>query len=127
MSDPRDKLPAIAGVAEEFRRLCGDAVEYHASVWSDELVGGLLWKVFIPKTSLGNSIPYRAPSWSQASSDGEVIYTLSKAKPVIHRFDILSCNTVPRNPSLTISEVQAGMLQSRALSNNLVGTYGKHV
>lgn len=65
-----DRLTAISGVAEEFRRVFqGD--EYLAGMWKSWLATGLLWSV-----SDSNVRPrpkqYLAPSWSWASVDGPI-------------------------------------------------------
>lgn len=110
MSDPRDKLPAIAGVADEFSFLWGGSTEYHAGIWSKELLRGLLWKVFKPKP-LAHPPVYRAPSWSWASSSGQVIHPFTNTIPDPYLFKILSCITVPRNPLFAFGEVTAASLK----------------
>ena len=69
-----DKLPAIAGIAEEFARRWQDRLgAYHAGVWTTYMVEGLSWE------SSPDSVPesppaYRAPSWSWASRDAPITY-----------------------------------------------------
>jgi hypothetical protein len=67
LTQPRDKLVAISGVAKIFQSASG--MQYFAGLWDHELAQQLCWSsspnVFRPKT-------YRAPSWSWASLDGQV-------------------------------------------------------
>ena len=111
MSDPRDKLPAIAGVAEELHVLWGSSdIMYYAGLWSCELIRGLLWKVFNPK--IGARRPgYRAPSWSWASSNGQVVHSFTETDPVPYHFEILGCNVTLRDPSFPFGEIQDGVLR----------------
>ncbi|CAG8977731.1 hypothetical protein HYALB_00012166 [Hymenoscyphus albidus] len=72
---PEDKLTAISGVAGEFKRFFrGD--EYMAGLWKGWILEGLGW--FVNTLGDGRIYPrpkeYRAPSWSWASVDGNVIY-----------------------------------------------------
>ncbi|KAK3346567.1 heterokaryon incompatibility protein-domain-containing protein, partial [Lasiosphaeria hispida] len=79
---PKDKLPALAGLA----RVVGDKLgsKYLAGIWEDDLLGGLTWYVNLdddPSFSWkfgplpGFPRDYRAPSWSWASINGRVEIT----------------------------------------------------
>ena len=59
----KDILPAISGVAKEYRRYLKQ--EYRAGLWRDDMHLGLLWS----NSTLGAIMPstYVAPSWSWAS------------------------------------------------------------
>ncbi|KAK0736849.1 heterokaryon incompatibility protein-domain-containing protein [Apiosordaria backusii] len=70
LSDERDKLPALAGVVEQFAHVTGDV--YLAGLWKENLLFDLLWEVFGPKPNDQRPRRYRAPSWSWASVDGAV-------------------------------------------------------
>lgn len=59
----KDKLVAIAGIAETIQRQTND--EYYAGMWRENLEFQLFWKV----TSGGRLSPPRAPSWSWAAVD----------------------------------------------------------
>lgn len=78
LSDARDKLVAISGVAKEFADAVGD--EYVAGLWRENLVNGLLWQVWDldecmnkyeehRKDPARRPAGYRAPTWSWASVD----------------------------------------------------------
>ena len=61
-----DKLPAISGVAKDFRSRTG--CTYIAGIWQEDLVAGLLWRMFEP----GETISHTLPSWSWARLKGPV-------------------------------------------------------
>lgn len=67
LTEPSDKLPAISGVAQEFKKTIKS--RYYAGMWEDCLLSQLLWEVVYP---VKRSDSYRAPTWSWASVDGEI-------------------------------------------------------
>jgi hypothetical protein len=73
LSHPTDKLIALSGLAKEIRQLTHD--EYLAGLWRKHLPFHLLW--FVEKLTVSNAQdvarPYCAPSWSWASTVGEVV------------------------------------------------------
>ncbi|KAF7861851.1 hypothetical protein EAF04_007733 [Stromatinia cepivora] len=64
-----DKLVAISAIAREIKPLVRS--RYLAGLWEVNLVARLAWNNF-GRTS--RSTVYRAPSWSWASIDGEILY-----------------------------------------------------
>lgn len=66
---PADKLPALSGLARDFRRRLDD--EYVAGLWKGDLHLALLWHT---QGEVSYPSEYRAPSWSWASVDGAVAY-----------------------------------------------------
>ncbi|KAL5331246.1 hypothetical protein ACEPPN_000775 [Leptodophora sp. 'Broadleaf-Isolate-01'] len=79
ISRPEDKLPALSGLARRFAyRIAGNAAERHfaAGIWKGDMKSGLLWYRKTRKTpkGAGQTIPYRAPSWSWAAHDGPVFF-----------------------------------------------------
>lgn len=85
LSNPRDKLPAIAGLARRFHILThGKYGCYLAGLWEKSLLAGLLWcrndgmAVVYPKSKTGAAKTYRAPSWSWAAVDGIIWYSNSQ-------------------------------------------------
>ena len=67
-----DKMPAIAGVAEEFSQKWGSRLgQYHAGLWSNYLVDSLAWQS-VNGNCTGPPAAYRAPSWSWAAVDCKV-------------------------------------------------------
>ncbi|KAM0816062.1 putative heterokaryon incompatibility protein [Seiridium cardinale] len=62
-----DKLTALAGLARRFST--PSMGKYLAGIWYSQLPDALAWRIQLPK----NPGQYRAPSWSWASLDGEVM------------------------------------------------------
>lgn len=61
-----DRLPALAGIAQQFQSLTRDT--YLSGIWKSELLRGLQWSYIPPGTMTRPVIP-RAPSWSWAALD----------------------------------------------------------
>lgn len=79
LTDPADKLPAIAGLIEAYARVMGwPRTDCVAGVWRETLLKDLLWiragMESLPSTRLSGRRPGRAPSWSWASVDGNITY-----------------------------------------------------
>lgn len=75
---PSDKLPALAGVVAALAGVlgkAGDEALYLAGIWCHNMAIGLLWR--FDGGPLLRAPVYRAPSWSWASVDGEVIFDLA--------------------------------------------------
>ncbi|KAJ0116230.1 Heterokaryon incompatibility protein [Diaporthe amygdali] len=71
LSNPRDKLVAISGLAREFARTFED--DLVAGLWRTKLISELAW--YRDNTQLGSRPQgYRAPTWSWASIDGGVFF-----------------------------------------------------
>ncbi|KAJ9608081.1 hypothetical protein H2200_007069 [Cladophialophora chaetospira] len=68
-----DKLVAIAGLAKRAQRVFGE--EYLAGLWMRQIHVGLLWMID-DDVSASRASVYRAPSWSWASMDGPVSWSL---------------------------------------------------
>jgi len=68
---PKDKLPALAGVAQKLADYSGN--EYVAGLWKDDLYRGIMWApVWV--SEIKRTETYRAPSWSWSSIDGRVYW-----------------------------------------------------
>ena len=74
LTRPSDKLPALAGLAATISARGGG--EYLAGLWNDDLKHGLLWSrdLSTPPTVRP---AYRAPSWSWAAIDSQVVWSKS--------------------------------------------------
>ena len=89
---PRDKFPALSGIASEINALVADT--YVAGLWKSDLHEALLWK---PGENASPVAKYRAPSWSWASFDGDIRYDIlregfigeDRVRQVFHRRDIV--------------------------------------
>ncbi|KAK0739352.1 heterokaryon incompatibility protein-domain-containing protein [Apiosordaria backusii] len=70
LSFPRDKLPALSGVAKQIKRRLRPDDEYLAGLWRSTLLPDLCW------WSVGQKqVPqrWRGPSWSWVSIDGPIV------------------------------------------------------
>lgn len=67
----KDRLYALSAFAEEAHKLIGG--DYLAGVWSTDLIHGLNWSAKTWKL-LNKTTEYRAPSWSWAAYDGQVLW-----------------------------------------------------
>jgi hypothetical protein len=75
LTDPKDKLPAISGLASRIHQVTGS--EYVAGLWAVHFVKDLFWERigeddWEPEWKLPSS--YRAPTFSWASVDGSIFY-----------------------------------------------------
>jgi hypothetical protein len=77
LTQPSDKMIALAGLAGRFRDMTGDT--YLAGLWKADLFKQLCWKyqldVFCSddrERNLSRTLSYHAPTWSWASFDGPV-------------------------------------------------------
>ncbi|KAF2759677.1 HET-domain-containing protein [Pseudovirgaria hyperparasitica] len=111
---PSDKLPAISGIAQNFRS-CINAKDsdYLAGLWKSNLPQGLLWSsdssLSAPVSTLRLST-YRAPSFTWASVDTQIRYTHSADEDLISNVRIVSASCTMRgmNP---FGEVSFGCIQ----------------
>lgn len=73
-----DKLPALQGLAEIYRRVTND--DYFYGLWKLDIYMGLLWHGGHGELTRYQR-HYRAPSWSWASLDGGVFWDKSSFTP----------------------------------------------
>ncbi|KAF2996333.1 hypothetical protein E8E14_003560 [Neopestalotiopsis sp. 37M] len=69
---PDDRLNAISGIARKFHR--PELGEFVAGLFSFELLSQLVWSRADSQDPLSRPQTYRAPSWSWASIDGQVVF-----------------------------------------------------
>lgn len=71
MTEPEDKLVALAGIVDQFHNLFPSMLyhDYHCGVFNTDIVRGILWFARPHHAALQRH-PGRAPSWSWASVDG---------------------------------------------------------
>lgn len=126
MTDPGDKLLAIAGVAKQFRGLYSGS-RYLAGMWEESLIVDLTWEVtvgFDPSgptaaTSADDGLRprpavYRAPSWSWAAVDGAIWWTWSSEQKMVPICEAVRCEITLENEALPFGAVTAGTLVLRA-------------
>jgi hypothetical protein len=117
-----DKLPAIAALAEKFAPVLG---EYYAGIWQYEHLLQLYWKLLSPSTRPSGDL-YRAPSWSWASTDGEVRF------PHIDEQEedccsLMSVEVVPKNHQVPYGEVvEASMMICGKVIIGNIKTFADH-
>lgn len=78
LSDPRDRILAISGIAELMLSFMGDN-EYKAGLWTRSLCNCLLWRVE-PDDRKPRPEEYQAPSWSWAGVNGGVNCNFSRSE-----------------------------------------------
>jgi hypothetical protein len=73
LTKPKDKLIAISGLARIIQQHTGD--QYVAGMWREDLELQLCWynRGFSPPRQVQRTFPYRAPTWSWASLDCNVL------------------------------------------------------
>lgn len=89
LSDPLDRLPALAGVAKELRRKFPGIGDYVAGLWTTDLAQQLLWRIGLhsqPKWRLNKFI---GPSWSWVSIESSFMFPTFATMPATIRLDIL--------------------------------------
>lgn len=82
-----DKFPALSSLASVYAGLTGD--RYVAGLWESDMMIGLLWEAsYSDRPRLERPPAYRAPSWSWAALDGEILFPEAKSsnlKRILHR------------------------------------------
>lgn len=111
-----DKLVAIAGLAKHMQRTwLIPNTTYLAGLWSFELMDWLIWRRSRSLISLARPKAYRAPSWSWASVEGEVVWNAYKRRigssDVIYRATIIEARTSPTGDPY--GSVSGGYIQIR--------------
>ncbi|RYP03311.1 hypothetical protein DL764_005229 [Monosporascus ibericus] len=109
----RDKLLALAGVAEKFHRIIEGG--YMAGLWRQTLLRDLLWmkdySAYAPRPE-----KYRAPSWSWAAVDGRVVYSDFDSRLDPDRYKIMECHVLECEVSLVNRNLPFGRLDGGTLT-----------
>lgn len=74
LTEERDKLIALSGVAKAMQEVLAD--QYLAGLWKSNLSSDLLWSVDSGQQDQRQPHVYRAPSWSWASAEGMVRFRM---------------------------------------------------
>jgi hypothetical protein len=93
---PEDKLNALEGIVQEFRRQTGD--EYLAGLWKSRLVGDLSW--YQNPTHKGEEFiklntERDCPSWSWIKTDGPVSHSYAENSRVVVKHAQVDIEIVP--------------------------------
>lgn len=112
LTQPTDKLPAIAGLAKRFWEISPiPNNQYLAGLWKYTLLHDVLWarkaldSWHVAVTHLTERSPLRAPSWSRASVDGSVRWLFANDKIQNFCTRVVSYSVIPRDPGNAFGEV----------------------
>jgi hypothetical protein len=102
-----DKLPAFSGLAQGLRDAFDDSspgsAAYLAGLWASNLHRGLTWHSEMLTCA---HVPiYRAPSWSWASTDEPVLFTLDPHQPTEFDLHVLDYKISPHDPDNPFGEI----------------------
>ena len=95
LTDPNDKLSAIAGVADLYSQFFNSI--YLAGPWEFSLLSELMWCSI--RSDITRPLAQRAPSWSWASVDEEVHHNWCPLDPGPHAPKIVECHITPISQS----------------------------
>lgn len=114
ITNPADKLVALAGVADAFQRCWPHDTEYLAGLWRHTLARDLTWHRVGSSARHTRPQDYRAPSWSWAATDGPIDDGAwpGTIEPVLR---VRSCTVHPTVPSLPYGEIRDGALIADAI------------
>ena len=106
----KDRLSAIAGIAKRFGVAVNDS--YHAGLWRNDMILGLLWDARNAVTCTAKST--RAPSWSWASINEAVYYSAagrSRApySSLVRNLDVSDPKTCDDHPFGAMSEASLSL------------------
>lgn len=121
LTEPGDKLPALAGLARRYSDLMGwPSQDYLAGLWRGTIIRELVWRregssgwPFVPTAKVTGRHLERAPSWSWASVDGNVSYIGPSPGTVAEDVEVLSCNVKPAVEGDYFGKVLSGVLTLR--------------
>lgn len=111
LTKPKDRLVALSGVVDHFHDLWPQS-KYVAGLWTHQFPQALLWKKKRNR-EYGRPEKYRAPSWSWAAVDGEVLWEHESNKGVIS--EVKDWNVELKSPKTPYGEVTGGFLLLSAI------------
>lgn len=99
LTQPRDRLPALSGMAELRSLLTGD--EYVCGLWKRNISKWLWWKPAESSHDSRRLEPYYAPTWSWASVTGSIWYQASawNGDDGVERFSLLQDVSIEVEPA----------------------------
>lgn len=132
----RDRLPALAGLAEHYRRETG--YTYLAGMWLEEMPSFLLWQASLGTPARGRELANQmTPSWSWAHHNGPVSFLYAEAETDTEfSFEVSikdhHCRYEPPSSISTVVEawidihgslsIVTGVVTGRGIDELLVGT-----
>jgi len=126
LTNPNDKLVAIAAIAEYLFENYGHLLgKYCAGHWRNFLMHGLGWSVS-PGSIKPAPQPPRGPSWSFAAVEGGWYLGPGSTLDFEGDVEVLDCTTVPKYPNLSFGPVLSGQLTIKGplLSSLFWGPHG---
>ncbi|KAG2417045.1 hypothetical protein HFD88_008262 [Aspergillus terreus] len=124
LTNPEDKLPALSSVAEVFARTLSD--QYLVGLWRGNIISDLLWTGAMlgptasenepsasPLSRLSRPRPWRAPSWSFVSVEGDIRFRTfrSYADKVA---ELIDCTVIPISAQAPYGQVESADLRLHA-------------
>ena len=88
LSDPLDRLPALAGVAKELRREFPGIGDFVAGLWTTNLAQQLLWKIDFDRQPKWRLNKFIGPSWSWISIESPFMLPTFATMPADIRLEI---------------------------------------
>ncbi|KAK0482663.1 heterokaryon incompatibility protein-domain-containing protein [Armillaria novae-zelandiae] len=107
----RDRLNALAGIVEQFKRVWPNS-RYMAGLWEHHLPGCLMWYNRGGSQCHDKPALNLAPSWSWASTSGQVITShLDEVNEgIIFNSNTIECSVVPAHPDNPHGSVKGGFV-----------------
>lgn len=114
ISLPHDKLPGLAGIANQFISILGP--NYYAGVWHSFFLWQLCWQTYTDKWSRAAPVStYRAPSWSWAALDGPIEFIHDFELNIIEECKPL-CEFIEAETTLRYNESPHGEITNGAVT-----------
>jgi hypothetical protein len=112
LSNPSDRLPALAALAHMFAIEKHSATKnYYAGLWAEDLAMQLLWRrVGLDDCGKAENIENSNPSWSWASIGGEIQYPYPPYSRESVTLKYIDCQIVLKDQNLPFGEVQSAKL-----------------
>lgn len=111
---PRDKFPALSGIASRFATVSSDT--YFAGLWKSRLLESLAWRVSDPSVRV--EYEYCAPTWSWASSNRSVGFVgegiIGKSSTGLFS-QVIECVVELENPMVPFGKIKDASLKIRGI------------
>ena len=107
-----DKLVAISGLAREIESITND--KYCAGIWRKDIVSQVLWRLNSPQHEI--NLPFQAPSWSWASTEGTIAFQRRVSGYVTPELDIISIQSIGIDGKpWSFGQIEYGSLRARGV------------
>ena len=120
----KDKLPAIAGLAEYCAKHMND--EYLAGHFRSSFLSSLLWRRDVTHAPLiSRSKTYRAPSWAWPAAEGEVLWEQWRS-PTLKALQLLSYKVELMDSRIPYGSIKAASIQIRGKMREAIWSTDRH-